>query len=118
MRFLAALSEYPICSILRVDLIKLRDQALAHRQRLIAARLAIQAVRYRSQHRRLLETLDELAEAAKVSTIGLRTGKPLSYDVNEAGFAIYDQGEDDSPWGRFAVEPRHADKTAGESAPD
>lgn len=117
MRFRTALSEYPICRILRVDLTKLHDQALAHRQRLIAARLALQAIRYRSQNGSLPESLEELAEAAKASMVGLRTSKPLSYDRNEIGFAIYDQGEDGAPWGQFAVEPRRGEP-AGDSPPD
>ena len=107
--------QYPICSIFMTDLTKIRDQALSHRQRLIAARLAIQAIRFRAQHGSWPESLDALAKAAKVSTIGLRTGKPLRYDVSEAGFAIYDQGEGDAPWGRFAVEPRLDDTSSAES---
>jgi len=116
-RFLAVQREFPIYSIFRMSPIKLRDLALSHRQRLIAARLALQAIRYRWQHGSLPLALDELAAAAKISTIGLRTGKPLSYETSGEGFAIYDQGEDDSPWGRFAVEPRH-DEPAVESEPD
>ncbi|HVW37474.1 MAG TPA: hypothetical protein VHB99_09215 [Pirellulales bacterium] len=118
LKFRLMHKQYPICSIFMTDLTQVRDQALAHRQRLIAARLAIQAIRYRSQHGSLPETLDELAAAAKVSTAGLRTGKPLNYDVSEGGFAIYDQGELDVPWGRFAVEPRNNEAPAGGSTPD
>lgn len=117
-RFESVRREYPICSIFMTGRTKLRETVLAHRQRLIAARLAIQAIRYRSKNGGLPESLAEFAETTKVPVTGLRSGKPLSYEINEQGFAIYDQGEDDSPWGRFAVEPRHADKAADESAPD
>jgi hypothetical protein len=112
-QFRLASREYPICAIFMPGLTNSRDQSLAHRQRLIAARLAIQAIRRRAHHGNLPETLDELAEGAKVSAIGLRTGEPLNYDISEAGFAIYDRGEDGSRWGGFMVRPRDEEKADG-----
>ena len=69
--------------------------------------------RFATESRRIggQERKAEFAEATLVPIIGLRTDKSLIYDVSEAGFAIYDQGEDDSPWGRFAVDSRsHAEQ--------
>ncbi|HWB09197.1 MAG TPA: hypothetical protein VG826_08235 [Pirellulales bacterium] len=73
-----------------------RKKSLLHRQRLVSARLALAAVRYRKKHGALPKSLDELDS----SRAGLLSGKPLLYEKTSEGFAIYDELPEQ---GRFEV---------------
>ena len=82
-----------------------RRAGLAHRQRLIAARLGLRVSRYRAEHGRLPESLDQvLDEQIDAVPPGLFSGKPLVYEPGPEGFAIYDvDPETGEPAGRFQV---------------
>jgi len=82
-----------------------RGAGLQHRQRLIAARLGLRVSRYRAEHGRLPDSLDEvLDEHIDAMPVGLFSGKPFVYEPGPDGFSIYDvDPETEAPAGRFEV---------------
>ena len=82
-----------------------RRTALNCRQRLITARLALRVCRYRAEQGKWPASLEAVLDKELRSlTKGLFSERPLVYDVEEDGFAIYDVDPDgQEPRGRFAV---------------
>lgn len=92
--------DSPICAAFSSHLGRLRQSGMAHRQRLLAARLALAACRFRELHGDLPASLAELTDSPLADTKGLITGQPPIYLKTADGFVIYD-GEPDQ--GRFEV---------------
>lgn len=92
--------ELPLCEEFSYHLVRLRDAAMNHRQRLISARWALAVCRFRERQGSLPDSLADLTEAPPIDANGLITGQPLHYVKTEDGFVIYD-GEPEQ--GRFEV---------------
>ncbi|HEX5447451.1 MAG TPA: hypothetical protein VFW87_26790 [Pirellulales bacterium] len=93
--------DLPACTVFMMNPNHLRGQALAHRQRLIAARLGLTICCFRADHGALPDSLDGLPGLAAIGLQGLSSGAPLVYEKSGNGFAIYDESPEE---GRFAVE--------------
>lgn len=78
----------------------IRDVGLRHRQRLIAADLALTVYGFRAAHGRLPQSLEDAAKSPLKEPIGLFTGEPLVSERTLDGFAIYDKSAEQ---GRFEV---------------
>lgn len=92
--------DSPICAEFSSHLGRLRQSGMAHRQRLIAARVALAVCRFRELHGDLPDSLAELTDSPLAEAKCLITGQPLIYLKTADGFVIYD-GEPDQ--GRFEV---------------
>ena len=99
------LAHLPINSLFPWKCDEIRRLALDFRQRLIAARLALRVCHYRAQQGKWPESLEMvLDKELPALPKGLFSDRPLVYDVEDDGFAIYDVDPDDQePRGRFAV---------------
>lgn len=105
-RFRAQSNDLPACASFIMNPKQIRGQALAYRQRLIAARLGLTICRYRADHGDLPGSLDEISASTEISLLGLSSGAPLVYEKSDSNFAIYDESPKQ---GRFAVafDPSH-----------
>ncbi|HJT32178.1 MAG TPA: hypothetical protein VJ783_09055, partial [Pirellulales bacterium] len=82
--------DSPICAEFSSHLGRLGQSGMAHRQRLLAARLALAVCRFRELHGRLPDSLAELTDSPLAEAKGLITGQPLVYLKTADGFVISD----------------------------
>jgi hypothetical protein len=80
-----------------------RPQLLGVRQRLIGARLALRARAFFDAHGALPDSIDQLYDEHLDKPAGLLSGRPVSYEKTDNGFALFDVDSQGERFGEFIV---------------